>query len=364
MQIIKKVIGISSIILAAVLILSAPGCHMPDAAVSAEETPAASVSSTPEPAPTPIPEPTPRQPYVFDPENPDYREAMRQWVVDIGAAARERDEGFLLIPQNCEPLFTYSGDPDGVPTDFFLDAINGVGREDLSYGYYEYGARRPDDYRESIIERLNVAADWDLPILTIDYCRHPNQIAFADQVNQQYGYIGYCSPNLELTKIPKNPLYENADDIHTLSDAKNFLCIFNPGAYRTRADFVYALSLTNYDILLIDAVFDLNDRITAEDVEALRTKANGGQRLVISYLSIGEAESYRDYWDDDWNDHPPEWLKDENPNWANNYIVEYWNKDWQNIIAFNDDSSLNRILDSGFDGVYLDIVDGYETFEE
>ncbi|NPA44475.1 MAG: hypothetical protein GXO49_02970, partial [Chlorobi bacterium] len=82
------------------------------------------------------------------------------------------------------------------------------------------------------------------------------------------------------------------------------------------------------------------------------------------YMSIGEAENYRYYWQEEWNTNKPEWLDKENPDWEGNYKVWYWNKDWQNIIYGNDNSYLKKILDAGFDGVYLDIIDAFEYYEE
>ena len=55
--------------------------------------------------------------------------------------------------------------------------------------------------------------------------------------------------------------------------------------------------------------------------------------------------------------------KEENPEWSGNYKVRYWYKEWQNIIYGNDSSYTKRILDSEFDGVYLDIIDAFEYFE-
>ena len=40
-----------------------------------------------------------------------------------------------------------------------------------------------------------------------------------------------------------------------------------------------------------------------------------------------------------------------------------WNKDWQNIIYGNENSYLNKIIDANFDGVYLDIIDAFEYYE-
>ncbi len=49
---------------------------------------------------------------------------------------------------------------------------------------------------------------------------------------------------------------------------------------------------------------------------------------------------------------------------ATNYKVRYWEDGWQDIIFGNDNSYLKKILDAGFDGVYLDIIDGFEYFED
>ncbi|MEJ2568750.1 MAG: hypothetical protein P8Z50_07775, partial [candidate division WOR-3 bacterium] len=61
---------------------------------------------------------------------------------------------------------------------------------------------------------------------------------------------------------------------------------------------------------------------------------------------------------------PPEWLEEENPDWEGNFKVHYWDEDWKNIIFGTDSSYLQIILDAGFDGAYLDIIDAYYYFEE
>ena len=95
--------------------------------------------------------------------------------------------------------------------------------------------------------------------------------------------------------------------------------------------------------------------------ELAAMKQGNPQRKVIAYISIGEAENYRPYWNKEWlKAKPPTFLLDENPEWKGNYRVRYWNKRWQTIV-FN---YLDTIIRQGFDGVYLDIVDGYEFFEK
>ena len=81
-------------------------------------------------------------------------------------------------------------------------------------------------------------------------------------------------------------------------------------------------------------------------------------------MSIGEAEDYRYYWDDSWKRGSPEWLEAENLRWRGNFVVRYWDPEWKSIVFGNAEAYLDRIIAAGFDGVYLDIIDGYEYFEE
>ncbi len=50
----------------------------------------------------------------------------------------------------------------------------------------------------------------------------------------------------------------------------------------------------------------------------------------------------------------------ENPNWPGNYKVRYWDPEWQAIIFEYED----KILNAGFDGVYLNIIDAFEYWED
>ena len=106
-----------------------------------------------------------------------------------------------------------------------------------------------------------------------------------------------------------------------------------------------------------------------EEVEHMRRKKDGNKTIMLSYMSIGEAESYRDiYWKSDWlsnSSRRPKWLGPANDEgWGNNYRVRYWDPDWQKVIFGTPEAYLDRIIDAGFDGVYLDIVDGFYFWQE
>ncbi len=82
--------------------------------------------------------------------------------------------------------------------------------------------------------------------------------------------------------------------------------------------------------------------------------------IVLAYLSIGEAEDYRWYWNDSWIPGSPPWLGEENPQWQGNYAVKFWDHQWQEIVM----QYLNTIISQGFSGVYLDKVDEFEYWME
>ena len=116
-----------------------------------------------------------------------------------------------------------------------------------------------------------------------------------------------------------------------------------------------------FDLFVLDYSRDGSEdgRYTQEEIAELK-EAEGRRRFVLAYLSIGEAEDYRYYWEDEWWESPPSWLGPENPEWPGNYTVRYWEVGWQNIVR----EYLEQILAAGFDGVYLDRIDAYEFWEE
>lgn len=127
---------------------------------------------------------------------------------------------------------------------------------------------------------------------------------------------------------------------------------------------------SQFDLAVIDYSSDGSEsgEFTTQEIADLR--ASG--KLVLAYLSIGEAESYRFYWDPAWNDDPPPdpeapaWLGPENPEFPGNYKVRYWDPDWQAVLFGSTAPAayLDRILAQGFDGVYLDIIDAFYFWSE
>lgn len=140
-------------------------------------------------------------------------------------------------------------------------------------------------------------------------------------------------------------------------------------AYMIQND-VSAVAGTTFDAIVMDYTKDGSDepagRYSNAEMSAIK---DGGSRTAIAYLSIGEAEEYRWYFDSGWTDKgadsqpdsdAPCWLCRTNPDWAGNFKVQYWSDAWQTIVL----AYVDKIIAYGFDGVYLDIIDGFEYWSD
>ena len=296
-----------------------------------------------------------------------YRDEMRHFIQVISRYSHLFHPYFIIVPQNGLSLLTSNGEPEGVLISKYLSAIDGVGQEELYFGFLGDDEHTPEIITSNWLGFLNKIRVLGKAVLVTDYCSEPFNIKNSLESNNLQQFISFPAESRELNIIPVNssvPYRANSENIEKIIHAKNFLYFINPSSFSNTEEMIEALSRTNYDLFIIDAFFSKDEMFTQGDIDHLKEKMNGGKRLVLSYLSIGEAENYRYYWQKEWDNNPPSWLEEENPDWSGNYKIRYWDKDWQQIIFGNPDAYLDKILKAGFDGVYLDLVDSYEYFEE
>lgn len=296
----------------------------------------------------------------------DYRQQMRNFVIGISNYSKQKNPDFIIIPQNGQELSTFGGSADILLAHDYITAIDGIGREDLFFGYDGDNIPTDKEDTEYMMSYLDIAENNNVEILVTDYCSNLSYVDTSYNENYKKGYISFAASSRDLDTVPAypaEPFNSNINNILSLHDARNFLYIINPDKSDSKEDFIQSLRETDYDILIIDMFYD-DQAFTEEDVLSLKSKANGGTRLVIAYMSIGEAEDYRYYWNDSWTPGSPEWLESENPDWEGNYKVRYWDSRWQSLIYGDENAYLDMIQDAGFDGVYLDIIDAFEYFEE
>jgi len=122
-----------------------------------------------------------------------------------------------------------------------------------------------------------------------------------------------------------------------------------------------SLCSSHYDLIVMDqqrSIKGSEDYDTRSDIQRIRNSSNsrGGKKLVVCYVDIGQAESYRYYWQAGWGFGNPVWIMDPDPDgWNNSYGVKFWVPEWKTIMS----DYFQRIIDDGFDGVYLDWLEIY-----
>lgn len=277
---------------------------------------------------------------------------MQDFVINISRYAKGIDANFIVIPQNGLDLVFNKIDSSEGLNDKYIDAIDGIGVEDLFYDK----KLKTDSYRYSILKQVKDKKK----IVVSDFITNDSDIPSVISSCKKEGFLCFprTSTNGYYKTIPKEISNENSNDIQKFSEAQNFLYLLNAIEFKTKADFIKALSETNYDVIAIDLFFD-DAPLTKEDLKQLKIKSNGSKRLVISYINIGAAENWRYYWYGNWIVNDPTWINKQYPGYENEFYVQFWNEEWQNIIFGNDTSYLKKIIDAGFDGAYLDNTEAY-----
>lgn len=277
---------------------------------------------------------------------------MQELVIDISKYAKGFDADFIIIPQNGPELAFEKLNTNGQFKSSYLDAIDGIAVEDLFY----HQKPKVDNYRLQILRKLQK----EKQVMVSDFITKSDAIESVKTQSSKEGFLLYprVSSNMHYREIPDLVPNENTDDVQKLSDAKNYLYLINPADIRTKRAYIKAIADTNFDMVTIDLFFNVVP-LTAKDVEQLKTKANGGKRLIIAYVNIGAAENWRYYWNQNWKLNNPTWLKKKYAGYDDEIYVQFWHDDWKKIIYGNPESYLKRIIDAGFDGAFLDNVEAY-----
>ena len=286
-------------------------------------------------------------------EENENADRMQRFVQDISSYARQIKPQFIIIPQNGAELAFNETEPDKGILASYVDAIDGIGIEELFYD----GILNADNER---LQMLHILKKHNITVMVSDYVANNSDIADSVNRSRSEGFIAFprSSNNYDYQYIPFDVTDANDTDITVLSDAHNYLYLISTDTFSSKQAMIQAISATNYDVVLIDLFYE-NESLTRSDVEQLKIKSNGKKRLVIAYISIGSAEKYRYYWQSGWKKGSPSWIKKNYEGYHDEYWVEFWHAQWQDIIYGNNNSYIKKIIDAGFDGAYLDNVEAY-----
>ncbi len=110
-----------------------------------------------------------------------------------------------------------------------------------------------------------------------------------------------------------------------------------------------AIAETDFDLAVIDLSRDgNNDYFTRKEIEAVKKTG----KIVLAYFEIGAIESYRP----EWHTIDTDLKAGEVNGWPEEQYVKFWDERWWPIVK----NRVNRALDAGFDGAYLDLITAYE----
>lgn len=293
-----------------------------------------------------------------------YDTEMVRLIHEIHEYAKARQPSFGLLANGGAALFLpYDGNtPENVKKQ--LSNLDGQLVESVFFGYdMKDGAAAPDDASAYFKKALAVPQRTGMPVFNLDYVHTARQAEDSYEKNRRQGYVSWASFHRLLDTMPEEPpRHVNADDCTSLRDVRNFMVLLNPGHFSSREAYLDALRQSGYDLLILDLFY--GDRaLTAHEVRTLQQKPQGGRRLVYAYMSVGEAENYRSYWRPEWDRKKPSWLAERNEAWGS-FHVKYWRREWKNILYGTPDAYLDTILAAGFDGAFLDVVDGYQYFQQ
>jgi cysteinyl-tRNA synthetase, unknown class len=143
---------------------------------------------------------------------------------------------------------------------------------------------------------------------------------------------------------------------------------------------------SKYDLVVIEPTrtdweneqFDFVTKGMVDSIKKSAAHNKTNRKLVIAYINIGEAESWRWYWTwgKEWNagqPKPADWpsyiVYADPDGWVDNYPVIFWDTLWKNTVIYgiktadkpyaDFNSVLDEVLKDGFDGIYLDWVEAY-----
>ena len=294
---------------------------------------------------------------------------MTRLTADLSTYAKTKSPTFQLVGNGAAGLLEVTKHQSEESTQQLVSALDGFLTESFFY-YDDDGTlemQDPDmlEYLEAMMEKPQTAGK---AVWTLDYLNEAEPVAMDQALGRARGYVSMTAETTALDTIPRDTLDgipgENSNDIMTVRDARNFLVLLNPGNFENYEDYIDTLSATPYDVLILDLYYD-DQPLDADDVALLQQKPQGGRRLVLAYMSVGEAADYRPYWQAAWNDsaHRPKWIAKPNHDWPGSYRVRYWTGDWRHILYGSEDAYLDTILASGFDGAFLDVMDAWQTFK-
>ena len=296
----------------------------------------------------------------------NFREELRQLVINIGEFARSGKPDFKIIAEDALGIVV-KADPEDedrmFPAKTLIVNIDGILQPEVST---LVSKKQVTD--ESIKLRdnaINIAASEGLSVLALEFAEGQKEILDAYTKDAQRGIVPFVAKNMSLSSIPdypKNVFNNNSESITTLKDIKNFLYLENTQRFGSMRDYIKAIHDTDYDVIIVN-VYHGRDPLTANEVRQLKYKKTGGRRLVFATMNVTTAASSLYYWKKDWKEGSPAFIDLPLRSDPDSHRTHYWDPEWQSILYGNATSYIAGIVTLGFDGVVMRGLNGWRYWE-
>ena len=275
---------------------------------------------------------------------------MQELVVSLSKYAKKRSHGFLIVPQNASKLLYIGGDPYASRHPEYANSIDALGIEGLFYS----GAYEPDSLRIAILDTFSKQKK----VFVADYVKDNSDVPKNRAMIKKHGFIPFVRSreNFDYVKIPKHS--GTGLPPGGIGGVSDYLYLINGSQYPDKEHFIQAVSQSRYQMAIIDLFFH-EEAFTRSEVERMKRMPSGGNRIVLGYVNIGAAENWRYYWNPSWKIGFPEFLARPYHGYKDEAWVHFWDPEWKKILFGNPGGYLDRLIDSGFDGAYLDNVEAY-----
>ena len=110
---------------------------------------------------------------------------MVDFVIRLATAARAVKPNCIIVPQNAEELLSKPG---------YLDAIDGIAKEDLLYGSITDGEVNLQQQVDNSVKWLAPAKEQGLAVLVVEYLDRADLRATARDEIGRLGFVPYFGP--------------------------------------------------------------------------------------------------------------------------------------------------------------------------
>lgn len=313
----------------------------------------------------------------------NYHKSMRELVMALSEYGKSRVPGFQIFTHGGQELLEKS------LWEYHLENYNNIQKSSKNIPDTTFLAKEteiPEDIDEDMQAQLQkYIANIDGVVVNSHYCGDTRLVKNIKTYNIPAALIEYCPTTealdnaIEAAFKDHNMLYaftskenafnkikkqliinENANNIFSGKEAKNISFLLDTQDYRTPYHVLDDIRNSNYDIIVVNPLFQDNQPYSADDVHAMQFKKNGAQRLVLATLNVSEINKYDEFWQKSWNTQKPDWLLLKTPNEKNTYIAKYWAKEWQRLLS----RKFKDLIDRGYNGVLLTGIENLRYFEE